>query len=100
MKATLTKKEYREFTENVDKIKVKSNINIAYAVEYKGDKFIVKILDDVNLEHLDNILLDNEEWVWYAYISWVTEQALYLHVLVGLVLTTTLRVVGSKLSQF
>tara|TARA_S200002703_G_scaffold46907_1_gene40618 strand:- start:184 stop:390 length:207 start_codon:yes stop_codon:yes gene_type:complete len=61
MKATLTKKEYREFTENVDKIKVKSNINIAYAVEYKGDKFIVKILDDVNLEHLDNILLDNEE---------------------------------------
>ncbi len=61
MKATLTEKEYREFTENVDKIKVKSNINIAYAVEYKGDKFIVKILDDVNLEHLDNILLDNEE---------------------------------------
>ena len=100
MKATLTEKEYREFTENVDKIKVKSNINIAYAVEYKGDKFIVKILDDVNLEHLDNILLDNEEWVWYAYISWVTEQALYLHVLVGLVLTTTLRVVGSQLSQF
>ncbi len=100
MKATLTEKEYREFTENVDKIKVKANINIAYAVEYKGDKFIVKILDDVNLEHLDNILLDNEEWVWYAYISWVTEQALYLHVLVGLVLTTTLRVVGSKLSQF
>ena len=56
MKSTLTKEEYRQFTEGVAMIKEKANITIAHSVEYKGDKFIVEILDDVSLEGLDEIL--------------------------------------------
>ena len=60
MKSTLTKEEYRQFTESLIIIKEKANIDIAHTVEYKGDNFIVEILDDVDVEHLDNILLDME----------------------------------------
>jgi len=60
MKSTLTKEEYKEFTDSLTMIKEKANITIAHSVEYKGDKFIVEILDDVDVEHLDNILLDME----------------------------------------
>ena len=99
MKATMTKTEYAEFVEAVDEIKRKANIDINHSVTYDGDSFIVEILDkDINLEYLDEILLDKEEQVWYNSVSWATEQALYLQVLVGLVLTTTPRVVGSTLS--
>jgi len=61
MKSTLTKEEYKEFTDSLTMIKEKANITIAHSVEYKGDKFIVEILDDVDVEHLDNILLDMED---------------------------------------
>tara|TARA_R100000234_G_scaffold26531_1_gene15315 strand:- start:627 stop:803 length:177 start_codon:yes stop_codon:yes gene_type:complete len=56
MKSTLTKEEYRQFTESLIIIKEKANIDIAHTVEYKGDNFIVEILDDVDLEGLDEIL--------------------------------------------
>ena len=60
MKSTLTKEEYKEFTESLVMLKEKANIDIAHTVEYKEDNFIVEILDDVDVEHLDNILLDME----------------------------------------
>tara|TARA_R100001594_G_scaffold1938_1_gene8075 strand:+ start:1344 stop:1520 length:177 start_codon:yes stop_codon:yes gene_type:complete len=56
MKATMTKEEYKEFTENLVIIKEKADIDIAHTVEYQGDNFIVEILDDVDLEGLDEIL--------------------------------------------
>ena len=56
MKATMTKEEYRHFTESLVIIKQKADIDIAHTVEYQGDKFIVEILDDVDLEGLDEIL--------------------------------------------
>ena len=56
MKATMTKKEYKHFTESLLIIKQKADIDIAHTVEYQGDKFIVEILDDVDLEGLDEIL--------------------------------------------
>ena len=56
MKSTLTKEEYKEFTESLVMLKEKANIDIAHTVEYQGDKFIVEILDDVSLEGLDEIL--------------------------------------------
>ena len=61
MKATLTKEEYRHFTESLVVIKDKANIDIAHTVEYKGDTFIVEILDSINLDDLDEILLGADE---------------------------------------
>ena len=60
MKGTMSREEYTHFTESLIVIKEKANITIAHSVEYQGDNFIVTILDNVDLEHLDNILLDNE----------------------------------------
>ena len=60
MKATMSREEYTHFTESLIVIKEKANITIAHSGEYQGDNFIVTILDNVDLEHLDNILLDNE----------------------------------------
>ena len=60
MKGTMSREEYTHFTESLIVIKEKANIPIALSVEYQGDNFIVTILDNVDLEHLDNILLDNE----------------------------------------
>ena len=56
MKATMTKEEYKYFTESLLIIKQKADIDIAHTVEYQGDKFIVEILDDVDLEGLDERL--------------------------------------------
>ena len=56
MKETMTKEEYKHFTESLLIIKQKADIDIAHTVEYQGDKFIVEILDDVDLEGLDEIL--------------------------------------------
>ena len=52
----MTKEEYKHFTESLLIIKQKADIDIAHTVEYQGDKFIVEILDDVDLEGLDEIL--------------------------------------------
>tara|TARA_R100001460_G_scaffold38448_5_gene72999 strand:- start:861 stop:1052 length:192 start_codon:yes stop_codon:yes gene_type:complete len=56
MKATLTREEYKDFTENVDKLKQLGNITVPHAVEFKGDLIEVSLLEDVNLNHLDNLL--------------------------------------------
>ena len=56
MKATMTKEEYRHFTESLVIIKQKAKIDIAHTVEYQGNNFIVEILDDVSLDGLDEIL--------------------------------------------
>jgi len=61
MKATMTKEEYRHFTESLVIIKQKANIDIAHTVEYQGDNFIVEILDEINLKNLDDILLGTDE---------------------------------------
>ena len=61
MKATMTKEEYRHFTESLVIIKQKANIDIAHTVEYQGDNFIVEILDEINLKDLDDILLGTDE---------------------------------------
>jgi|TARA_R100001463_G_scaffold5308_1_gene18419 hypothetical protein len=61
MKATMTREEYRHFTESLVIIKQKANIDIAHTVEYQGDNFIVEILDEINLKNLDDILLGTDE---------------------------------------
>jgi len=61
MKATMTREEYRHFTESLVIIKQKANIDIAHTVEYQGDNFIVEILDEINLKDLDDILLGTDE---------------------------------------
>jgi len=56
MKAVLTKEEYKEFTESVDLLKRKHDINIPHTVETKEDKFLITLLEDIDVEHLDNLL--------------------------------------------
>jgi hypothetical protein len=56
MKASLTKKEYKEFTENVDKLSKHENICIPHAVEFKGDMIEVSLLENIDLNHIDNLL--------------------------------------------
>jgi len=103
MKSTLTKEEYKTFTKSVDFLKKEHDINIPHIVEEVNGKFIVELLEDIDVKKLDNIL-ENAWQQTKKLIDFMegrqraTEQALYLHVLVGLVLTTTPRVVGSQLS--
>ena len=56
MKATLTREEYKEFNTYVDLLKIKHNINIPHTVETVGDKFLVEILEDIDVNKLDNLL--------------------------------------------
>jgi len=56
MKAVLTKEEYKEFTESVDLLKRKHDINIPHTVETKEDKFLITLLEDIDVEKLDNLL--------------------------------------------
>ena len=56
MKATLTKEEYREFTMSVDFLQQEHNINIPYVVEEVNGKFIIELLEDIDVEKLDNLL--------------------------------------------
>ena len=56
MKSVLTKEEYKEFTESVDLLKRKHDINIPHTVETKKDKFLITLLEDVDVEKLDNLL--------------------------------------------
>ena len=55
MKATLTKEEYREFTMSVDFLQQEHNINIPYVVEEVNGKFIIELLEDIDVEKLDNL---------------------------------------------
>tara|TARA_E500000318_G_scaffold81271_1_gene76518 strand:- start:753 stop:944 length:192 start_codon:yes stop_codon:yes gene_type:complete len=56
MKAILNKEEYREFTENVDKLCKWANIKVPHVVEFKGDLIEISLLEDIDLNHLDNLL--------------------------------------------
>ena len=56
MKTTLTREEYKEFNTYVDLLKIKHNINIPHTVETVGDKFLVEILEDIDVNKLDNLL--------------------------------------------
>tara|TARA_R110002020_G_scaffold148960_1_gene325155 strand:+ start:563 stop:769 length:207 start_codon:yes stop_codon:yes gene_type:complete len=56
MKATLTRKEYKEFNIYVDYLKSKHDIDIPHTVEKIGDKFLVEMLDDIDVNKLDNLL--------------------------------------------
>jgi NAD-dependent SIR2 family protein deacetylase len=56
MKASLTKEEYKEFTENVDKLSRRESISIPHAVEFKGDMIEVSLLENIDLHHIDNLL--------------------------------------------
>tara|TARA_E500000318_G_C3408538_1_gene152632 strand:+ start:355 stop:534 length:180 start_codon:yes stop_codon:yes gene_type:complete len=56
MKSTLTKKEYKEFTVNVDLLQQEHNINIPYIVEELNGKFIIELLEDIDTQKLDNLL--------------------------------------------
>ena len=61
MKATLTREEYKEFNFYVDFLKEKHDINIPHTVETVGDKFLVEILEDIDVNKLDNLLdIDND----------------------------------------
>ena len=56
MKATMTKKEYGEFTTSVDFLQKEHNIDIPYMVEEVNGKFIIELLEDIDVEKLDNLL--------------------------------------------
>ena len=56
MKSLLTKKEYTEFTINVDKLQQYEGVKVPHIVEFKGDKIEVSLLEDINLNYLDNLL--------------------------------------------
>ena len=92
MIAVLTKEEYKEFCSSVDFLNKEHNISIPYSVEEVEDKFKIELLnpDNIDVKYLDNLL----ENTWQKTKSLVdfmegrqraTEQAFYLHVLVGLV---------------
>jgi len=56
IKATLTRKEYKEFNIYVDYLNINHNISIPHTVETVGDKFLVEILEDIDVNKLDNLL--------------------------------------------
>jgi len=56
MKATLTRQEYKEFNSYVDYLSINHNINIPHTVEKIGDKFLVEMLEDIDVNKLDNLL--------------------------------------------
>mgnify|MGYP003138359231 CR=1 FL=1 len=66
MKATLTRKEYKEFNTYVDFLKEKHDINIPHTVETVGDKFLIEILDDIDVNKLDNLLDIDDDLLYNA----------------------------------
>ena len=56
MKATLTRKEYKKFNTYVDFLNAKHGISIPHTVEKIGDKFLVEMLEDIDVNKLDNLL--------------------------------------------
>ena len=66
MKATLTRKEYKEFNIYVDYLKSKHDIDIPHTVETVGDKFLVEILEDIDVNKLDNLLDIDDDLLYNA----------------------------------
>ena len=56
MKAILTREEYKKFNTDVDYLKIKHDISIPHTVETVEDKFLVEILEDIDVNKLDNLL--------------------------------------------
>ena len=56
MKAILTRKEYKEFNTYVDYLNINHDISIPHTVKTVGDKFLVEILEDIDVNKLDNLL--------------------------------------------
>jgi len=56
MKATMTKEEYKEFTTSVDWLQQEHDINIPYIVEEVKGKFVIELLENIDVEKIDNIL--------------------------------------------
>ena len=59
MKGILTREEYKEFNIYVDVLKEKHGIDIPHSVETVGDKFLIEILEDIDVNKLDNLLDKN-----------------------------------------
>ena len=54
-KATLNKKEYKEFTLKIDELS-KRGFNLPHTVEYTGDgEFKIEIITELDLEELDKL---------------------------------------------
>lgn len=66
MKAVLTKEEYKEFNIYVDFLKEKHDINIPHTVETNGDKFLIEILEDIDVNKLDNLLDIDDDLLYNA----------------------------------
>jgi aromatic ring-opening dioxygenase LigB subunit len=66
MKTTLTRKEYKEFNIYVDYLKSKHDIDIPHTVEKIGDKFLVEMLDDIDVNKLDNLLDIDDDLLYNA----------------------------------
>ena len=64
MKATLTREEYKQFNTYVDYLNVNHSISIPHTVETVGDKFLIEILENIDVNKLDN-LLDIDDDVLY-----------------------------------
>ena len=64
IKATLTREEYKQFNTYVDYLSVNYNISIPHTVETVGDKFLIEILENIDVNKLDN-LLDIDDDVLY-----------------------------------
>ena len=56
MKTAMTKEEYKEFTTSVDWLQQEHNINIPYMVEEVKGKFVIELLEKIDVEKLDNLL--------------------------------------------
>ena len=66
MKATLTREKYKEFNIYVDYLKSKHDIDIPHTVEKIGDKFLVEMLDDIDVNKLDNLLDIDDDLLYNA----------------------------------
>ena len=61
MKATLKREEYKQFNTYVDYLSVNHNISIPHTVESVGDKFLIEILEKIDVNKLDNLLDINDD---------------------------------------
>ena len=66
MRAVLTRKEYEQFNTYVDYLNINHNISIPHTVETNGDKFLVEILEDIDVNKLDNLLDIDDDLLYNA----------------------------------
>tara|TARA_Y100000592_G_C5277388_1_gene224685 strand:- start:351 stop:569 length:219 start_codon:yes stop_codon:yes gene_type:complete len=66
MKATLTREEYKQFNTYVDYLDINHSISIPHTVETVGDKFLVEILENIDVNKLDNLLDIDDDLLYNA----------------------------------